>query len=183
MRSIFVGNLLFMPLLAASIVLAADEEQKGSIPRLAAANQNYEVVLKIGNEEKAWVTTAARIQTLAELGYRTQEPVVGLVVRDDQEVVSISVPNTIKEADVAKPDEYREVTVIGLKANSTTCDIVVEFADRTRGTVHVAEVHVQRMFEISYETKRPLMKIVVDEMGRVSMANLGRPEREATRKR
>jgi hypothetical protein len=167
---------------AASVVCAADVDKKGSIPRLAAATDNYEIVLKIGNEEHAWVTSIRRVQSLAELACRNQEPVVGLVVRDNQNVVSISVPHAIKEADVAKTGAYTNVTVVGLIANEKRCDIVVEFEDGARTKVNVAAEHVQRMFEISYESKRPLMQIVVDEMGRVSMANLARPKPEPIRK-
>src|SRR5262245_34426176 len=151
------------------------EAFEGSVPRLSTSIRNYEFVLKIGDEEHAWVCRYSRIQSLAELAYRKREPVVGVTVRD-QEVISIAVPQAIKKTHPAAARKYQDVTVIGFTATENKCDIVVEYSGRKkRATVVADQYHVQRMLEISYETNRKLMFIDVDENGRVIMANLSRP--------
>jgi len=158
-----------------------DEEFEGSVPRLSASTDNYEFVLNIGTEELASVCKTPRLQSLAELAYRKQEPAVRVTIRD-REVIAIAVPYKVKKAAPLGDGKHQDVAVLGFAATQNRCEIVVEYAKRKRATVIAEAPHVQRMLEISYETKRKLMFIVV-ETGYVVMANLSRPAPKRTRQR
>ena len=152
-----------------------DEEYEGSVPRLSASTDNYEFVLNIGTKELAWVCKTPRLQSLAELAYRKQEPLVRVTVRDRHDVIAVAVPYKIKKAAPLAARKHKNVAVLGFTATLNRCDIVVEYEKGKRATVIAEAPHIQRMLEISYETKRKLMFIVVEQTGLVVAANLSRP--------